>query len=205
MMIFNGIIAMPSHLEPSEQSENALFIIFAAGRKTDPEWKETPGLGTYPNPNKTRPPLITSFCIQTYHNFVSLRTHLTMAKKALAKDQIVKLIVGAGQASPSPPVGPALGSKGVKSMDFCKVRSSHRSFFGFKRIWMERMSLMILPRPYRSSMPEPRTSTPASPFPHESPFVLTDPSPSTFEPQRRHISFCKLRTWSPARTASAEP
>ena len=39
-----------------------------------------------------------------------------------AADQIVKLIVGAGQASPSPPVGPALGSKGVKSMDFCKVR-----------------------------------------------------------------------------------
>lgn len=38
-----------------------------------------------------------------------------------AADQIVKLIVGAGQASPSPPVGPALGSKGVKSMDFCKV------------------------------------------------------------------------------------
>ncbi|KAL2864681.1 mitochondrial 54S ribosomal protein uL11m [Aspergillus lucknowensis] len=51
-----------------------------------------------------------------------------MAKKALAKDQIVKLIVGAGQASPSPPVGPALGSKGVKSMDFCKefnARTSH--------------------------------------------------------------------------------
>jgi|TARA_R110002003_G_scaffold433_3_gene19725 large subunit ribosomal protein L11 len=44
-----------------------------------------------------------------------------MARKAIAKDQIVKLIVGAGQASPSPPVGPALGSKGVKSMDFCKV------------------------------------------------------------------------------------
>jgi hypothetical protein len=48
-------------------------------------------------------------------------THITMARKAIAKDQIVKLIVGAGQASPSPPVGPALGSKGVKSMDFCKV------------------------------------------------------------------------------------
>jgi len=44
-----------------------------------------------------------------------------MAKKMPARDQIVKLIVGAGQASPSPPVGPALGSKGVKSMDFCKV------------------------------------------------------------------------------------
>ncbi|KAL1981597.1 hypothetical protein VTN96DRAFT_2421 [Rasamsonia emersonii] len=51
-----------------------------------------------------------------------------MARKALAKDQIVKLIVGAGQASPSPPVGPALGSKGVKSMDFCKefnARTAH--------------------------------------------------------------------------------
>ncbi|KAF2477936.1 ribosomal protein L11 [Lindgomyces ingoldianus] len=51
-----------------------------------------------------------------------------MARKAIQKDQIVKLIVGAGQASPSPPVGPALGSKGVKSMDFCKefnARTAH--------------------------------------------------------------------------------
>lgn len=44
-----------------------------------------------------------------------------MSKARAATDVIVKLIVGAGQASPSPPVGPALGSKGVKSMDFCKV------------------------------------------------------------------------------------
>jgi len=48
-----------------------------------------------------------------------------MARKPIARDQIVKLIVGAGQASPSPPVGPALGSKGVKSMDFCKVRCAN--------------------------------------------------------------------------------
>jgi len=51
-----------------------------------------------------------------------------MARKAIQKNQIVKLIVGAGQASPSPPVGPALGSKGVKSMDFCKefnARTAH--------------------------------------------------------------------------------
>ncbi|KAK5079638.1 mitochondrial 54S ribosomal protein YmL19 [Exophiala xenobiotica] len=51
-----------------------------------------------------------------------------MARKMPARDQIVKLIVGAGLASPSPPVGPALGSKGVKSMDFCKefnARTSH--------------------------------------------------------------------------------
>jgi large subunit ribosomal protein L11 len=53
-----------------------------------------------------------------------------MSKRGAAAgaDQIVKLIVGAGQASPSPPVGPALGSKGVKSMDFCKefnARTAH--------------------------------------------------------------------------------
>lgn len=47
---------------------------------------------------------------------------MSAARGAAARDQIVKLIVGAGQASPSPPVGPALGSKGIKSMDFCKVR-----------------------------------------------------------------------------------
>lgn len=48
-----------------------------------------------------------------------------MARRQPARDVIVKLIVGAGQASPSPPVGPALGSKGVKSMDFCKVILLH--------------------------------------------------------------------------------
>lgn len=37
-----------------------------------------------------------------------------------AKNVFVKLIVGAGQAAPTPPVGPALGSKGVKAIDFCK-------------------------------------------------------------------------------------
>lgn len=49
-----------------------------------------------------------------------------MAKKSL--NHLVKLIVGAGQASPQPPVGPALGSKGVKAIDFCKdfnARTAH--------------------------------------------------------------------------------
>ncbi|KAI0484685.1 ribosomal protein L11, N-terminal domain-containing protein [Xylariaceae sp. FL0804] len=51
-----------------------------------------------------------------------------MSKARGGVDQMVKLIVGAGQASPSPPVGPALGSRGVKSMDFCKefnARTAH--------------------------------------------------------------------------------
>jgi len=33
---------------------------------------------------------------------------------------IVKLQIGAGQANPAPPVGPALGQHGVNIMDFCK-------------------------------------------------------------------------------------
>ena len=33
----------------------------------------------------------------------------------------IKLQVAAGQANPSPPVGPALGQHGVNIMDFCKA------------------------------------------------------------------------------------
>ena len=40
----------------------------------------------------------------------------------MAKDiaGYVKLQVKGGQANPSPPVGPALGAKGVNIMEFCK-------------------------------------------------------------------------------------
>ncbi len=41
-----------------------------------------------------------------------------MAKKILA---VVKLQCPAGQANPSPPVGPALGQHGVNIMEFCKA------------------------------------------------------------------------------------
>jgi len=34
---------------------------------------------------------------------------------------LVKLQIPAGQATPSPPVGPALGQAGVNIMDFCKA------------------------------------------------------------------------------------
>ncbi|WWC71823.1 mitochondrial 54S ribosomal protein uL11m [Kwoniella pini CBS 10737] len=34
--------------------------------------------------------------------------------------QLVKIVVPAGKATPTPPVGPALGARGVKAMDFCK-------------------------------------------------------------------------------------
>jgi large subunit ribosomal protein L11 len=41
-----------------------------------------------------------------------------MAKKELIGN--IKLQIPAGQANPSPPVGPALGQKGLNIMDFCK-------------------------------------------------------------------------------------
>ena len=41
-----------------------------------------------------------------------------MAKKVVA---MVKLQLQAGQATPSPPVGPALGQHGVNIMEFCKA------------------------------------------------------------------------------------
>ncbi len=41
-----------------------------------------------------------------------------MAKKV---DAYLKLQVPAGQANPSPPVGPALGQAGINIMEFCKA------------------------------------------------------------------------------------
>ena len=41
-----------------------------------------------------------------------------MAKKIL---DLIKLQIPAGKANPSPPVGPALGQRGVNIMEFCKA------------------------------------------------------------------------------------
>ena len=41
-----------------------------------------------------------------------------MAKKVIGE---VKLQIPAGAANPSPPVGPALGQRGVNIMEFCKA------------------------------------------------------------------------------------
>ena len=41
-----------------------------------------------------------------------------MAKKIQA---YIKLQIPAGKANPAPPIGPALGSKGVNIMEFCKA------------------------------------------------------------------------------------
>jgi large subunit ribosomal protein L11 len=45
-----------------------------------------------------------------------------LGRKSMAKKVIgmIKLQIPAGQANPSPPVGPALGQQGVNIMEFCK-------------------------------------------------------------------------------------
>ncbi|KAI9207547.1 mitochondrial ribosomal protein L11 [Polychytrium aggregatum] len=39
---------------------------------------------------------------------------------AKAVTSFLKIMIPAGKAAPAPPVGPALGQRGVKSVDFCK-------------------------------------------------------------------------------------
>lgn len=54
-----------------------------------------------------------------------------MAKKI---DAYIKLQVKAGQANPAPPIGPALGQKGVNIMEFCK---------SFNAATQDRMGLIL--------------------------------------------------------------
>lgn len=51
-----------------------------------------------------------------------------MAKRKTKKvENIVKLQIPAGQANPSPPVGPALGQAGVNIMEFCNAFNAKTS------------------------------------------------------------------------------
>ena len=53
-----------------------------------------------------------------------------MAKKVIGE---IKLQIAAGKANPSPPVGPALGQKGVNIMEFCKAfNEKTKDLMGFK-------------------------------------------------------------------------
>ncbi len=53
-----------------------------------------------------------------------------MAKKITEK---FKLMIPAGSANPSPPVGPALGQRGVNIMEFCKAFNERtKDKMGFK-------------------------------------------------------------------------
>lgn len=50
-----------------------------------------------------------------------------MAKKVLGQ---IKLLIAAGKANPSPPVGPALGQRGVNIMEFCKAFNAQTQNMG---------------------------------------------------------------------------
>ena len=52
-----------------------------------------------------------------------------MAKKEISG--YVKLQIKGGQANPAPPVGPALGQRGINIMEFCKAfNEKTKSFMG---------------------------------------------------------------------------
>ena len=52
-----------------------------------------------------------------------------MAKKEISG--YIKLQIKGGQANPAPPVGPALGQRGITIMDFCKAfNEKTKSFMG---------------------------------------------------------------------------
>ena len=50
-----------------------------------------------------------------------------MAKKI---DSYINLQVAAGQANPAPPIGPALGQRGVNIMEFCKTFNAQHQGHG---------------------------------------------------------------------------
>ena len=52
-----------------------------------------------------------------------------MARKAIS--EYVKLQIKGGQANPAPPVGPALGQRGINIMEFCKAfNEKTKNFMG---------------------------------------------------------------------------
>ena len=52
-----------------------------------------------------------------------------MAKKEIK--EYVKLQIKGGQANPAPPVGPALGQRGINIMEFCKAfNEKTKNFMG---------------------------------------------------------------------------
>ncbi|GAB7141219.1 50S ribosomal protein L11 [Deferribacterales bacterium RsTz2092] len=50
-----------------------------------------------------------------------------MAKKVMGQ---IKLQIQAGKAAPTPPVGPALGQRGVNIMEFCKAFNANTQAMG---------------------------------------------------------------------------
>ncbi len=54
-----------------------------------------------------------------------------MAKKEISG--YIKLQINGGQANPAPPVGPALGQRGINIMEFCKAFNEKTKLYN--KIW----------------------------------------------------------------------
>ena len=75
-----------------------------------------------------------------------------MAKKEISG--YVKLQIKGGQANPAPPVGPALGQRGINIMEFCKAfNDKTKSFAGKPVRWNPRSGDLYL----QTGGSEPRT------------------------------------------------
>ena len=78
-----------------------------------------------------------------------------MAKKIVG---FIKLQVPAGKANPSPPIGPALGQRGLNIMEFCKkFNDATKSLVGFKipvevTVFEDRTYNFILKQPPASEL-----------------------------------------------------
>ena len=55
----------------------------------------------------------------------------------------IKLQIKGGAANPSPPVGPALGSKGINIMDFCKAFNARTQDKAGKVLPVEHKSIIL--------------------------------------------------------------
>ena len=62
-----------------------------------------------------------------------------MAKKVIAS---IKLQINAGKATPSPPIGPALGQHGVNIMEFCKA---YNAMTQSRKAWVILLSSRFMP------------------------------------------------------------
>lgn len=67
-----------------------------------------------------RPPTLFIHNVESPCSSGSCKCQLTRVADQTILTTLQKIVVPAGKATPSPPVGPALGARGVKAMDFCK-------------------------------------------------------------------------------------
>ena len=79
-----------------------------------------PKILTFAAPNSSLAQIVRSG--GQFWEFRRKRDAITKKRKTMAKEitGYVKLQCKGGQANPAPPIGPALGSKGINIMEFCK-------------------------------------------------------------------------------------